>query len=215
MKSADVEDGTDAHRDDPELGYRVFGRPVHDDLGAVTGEHGVIRHELNAEAPNELWLTDITEHRTGEGKLHLCAIKDVYSNRIVGYSIDSRMKSRLAVAVLNNAVAKSAADGGEVAGCVIHRDRDLNFEVGSSSYAINRHATVGSMGRVGAAGDNVAMESVFALLRKNVLDRHSWTTREELRVAIVRWISHSGCVTRPVTWSCSSPDRVVSLVRVD
>ena len=133
MKSADVEDGTDAHRDDPELGYRVFGRPVHDDLGAVTGEHGVIRHELNAEAPNELWLTDITEHLTGEGKLHLCAIKDVYSNRIVGYSIVSRMKSRLAVAVLNNAVAKSAADGGEVAGCVIHRDRDLNFEVGSSS----------------------------------------------------------------------------------
>ena len=45
-------------------------------------------------APNQLWLTDITEHPTGEGKLYLCAIKDVYSNRIVGYSIDSRMKSR-------------------------------------------------------------------------------------------------------------------------
>ena len=50
--------------------------------------------------PNQLWLADITEHWTGEGKLYLCAIKDVYSNRIVGYSIDSRMKSRLAVAAL-------------------------------------------------------------------------------------------------------------------
>ena len=49
------------------------------------------------QAPNRLWLTDITEHWTGEGKLYLCAVKDVYSNRIVGYSIDSRMKARLAV----------------------------------------------------------------------------------------------------------------------
>ena len=81
------------------------GPPVHDDLCAVTDKHGVIRHEFNAAALNELWLTDITEHRTGEGKLYLCAIKDVYSNRIVGYSIDSRMNSRLAVAALNNAVA--------------------------------------------------------------------------------------------------------------
>ncbi|MFD4443716.1 DDE-type integrase/transposase/recombinase [Nocardia sp. NPDC058519] len=53
------------------------------------------------EAPNALWLTDITEHHTGEGKLYLCAIKDVLSNRIVGYSIDSRMKTRLAVHALS------------------------------------------------------------------------------------------------------------------
>lgn len=50
------------------------------------------------DAPNRLWLTDITEHCTGEGNLYLCAVKDVYSNRIVGYSIDGRMKSRIAVA---------------------------------------------------------------------------------------------------------------------
>ena len=50
-----------------------------------------------------MWLTDITEHRTDEGKLYLCAIKDVYSNRIVGYSIDARMKASLAVSALRNA----------------------------------------------------------------------------------------------------------------
>ncbi len=75
------------------------------------------------------WLTDITEHRTGEGKLYLCAIKDVYSNRIVGYSIDSRMKSRLAVAALNNAVARR----GDVAGCVVHSDRGSQGEFNWSS----------------------------------------------------------------------------------
>ena len=49
---------------------------------------------------------------------------------------------------------------------------------------------VGSMGRVGAAGDNAAMESFFSL-QKNVLDRHPWTTREELRIAIVTWIERT------------------------
>lgn len=73
------------------------GPPVHDDLCAVTDKHGVIRHESNAGAPNELWLTDITEHRTGEGKLYLCVVKDAYSGWIVGYSIDSRMTAALAV----------------------------------------------------------------------------------------------------------------------
>lgn len=55
-------------------------------------------------------------------------------------------------------------------------------------HALNRHGLVGSMGRVGAAGDNAAMESFFALLQKNVLDRRRWATREALRIAIGTWI---------------------------
>lgn len=58
-------------------------------------------------------------------------------------------------------------------------------------HAINRHRMVGSMGRVGAAGDNAAMESFFALLQKNVLDRRTWATRDELRIAIVTWIERT------------------------
>lgn len=108
---------------------------------------------------NELWLTDITEHRTGEGKLYLCAIKDVYSNRIVGYSIDSRMKPRLAVAALNNAAARR----GDIAGCVIHSDRGSQFRSRKFVHSINRHEMVGSMGRVGAAGDNAAMEMLLSV----------------------------------------------------
>ncbi len=159
----------DAHRDDPEFGYRflvdeareagepmaertawricsqqgwwsAFGKPkrgkankpgppVHDDLCAVTDRHGVIRHVFAADVPNQLWLSDITEHWTGEGKLYVCAIKDVYSNRIVGYSIDSRMKSRLAVAALNNAVARR----GDVASCIVHTDRGSQGGINRSS----------------------------------------------------------------------------------
>ncbi|MGV9192751.1 IS3 family transposase [Microbacterium sp. MC2] len=163
------------------------GPPVHDDLCAVTDENGRVRHEFTADAPNQLWLTDITEHRTAEGKLYLCAIKDVFGNKIVGYSISDRMKSSLAVNALNNAVAMR----GDVAGCVVHSDRGSQFRSRKFLRALTRHGLVGSMGRVAAAGDNAAMESFFALLQKNVLDRRSWTTREQLRIAIVTWIERT------------------------
>ena len=167
---------------------RKPGPPVHDDLCAVVDKHGAIRHVFEAKGPNELWLSDITEHWTAEGKLYVCAIKDVYSNRIVGYSIDSRMKSRLAVAALNNAVARRRIEGSEVAGCVVHTDRGSQFRSRKFVRSLDRHGMVRSMGRVGACGDNAAMESFFSLLQKNVLDRRSWATREELRIAIVTWI---------------------------
>ena len=163
------------------------GPPVHDDLCAVVDEDGRVRHVFAAGEPNELWLTDITEHRTAEGKLYLCAIKDVFSGRIVGYSIDSRMKSRLAVQALENAVAMR----GDVAGCIVHSDRGSQFRSRKFLRALDRHRLVGSMGRVGAAGDNAAMESFFSLLQKNVLDQQAWATRDELRIAIVTWIERT------------------------
>ena len=163
------------------------GPAVHDDLCVVTDEDGRTRHEFTAEGPNQLWLTDITEHKTAEGKLYVCAIKDVFGNKIVGYSISDRMKSSLAVNALNNAVAMR----GDVAGCVVHSDRGSQFRSRKFLRALAGHGMVGSMGRVASCGDNAAMESFFSLLQKNVLDRRSWTTREELRIAIVTWIERT------------------------
>jgi transposase InsO family protein len=101
------------------------------------------------------------------------------------------MKSSLAVAALNNAVARRQSDGADVAGCVLHPDRGSQFRSRKLVHQLNRHQMVGSMGRVGAAGDNAAMESFFSLLQKNVLDRRSWNTREDLRIAIVTWIERT------------------------
>jgi putative transposase len=167
---------------------RKPGPAVHDDLCTVTDQNGRLRHEFSADAPNQLWLTDITEHRTTmEGKLYLCAVKDVFSNKIVGYSVDSRMKSSLAVRALENAVAMR----GDVAGCVVHSDRGSQFRSRKFLRALARHRLVGSMGRVASCGDNAAMESFFSLLQKNVLNRRSWTTRDELRIAIITWIERT------------------------
>lgn len=156
---------------------RRAGPPVHDDL---------VRKVFTADAPNRLWLTDITEHPTAEGKLYLCAIKDVYSGRIVGYSIDSRMKAALAVSALRNAVRLR-----DPAGTVVHSDRGSQFRSRKFVKALRDNGLVGSMGRVGACGDNAAMESFFALLQNNVLDRQRWQTRADLRLAIVTWIERT------------------------
>lgn len=158
------------------------GPPAHDDL---------VQRDFTAGAPNRLWLTDITEHRTDQGKVYLCAIKDVYSGRIVGYSISDRMKSSLAVTALSSAVARRGISGADVAGCVVHSDRGSQFRSRKFLAELRRHDLVGSMGQVASAGDNAAMESFFALLQKNVLDRRRWTTREELRIAIVTWIERT------------------------
>jgi putative transposase len=163
------------------------GPAVHDDLCTVTDEKGRTRHVFAADRPNQLWLTDISEHKTAEGKIYLCAVKDVFSNRIVGYSIDSRMKSRLAVSAIENAVAMR----GDVAGCVVHSDRGSQFRSRKFLRTLTQHRLVGSMGRVASCGDNAAMESFFSLVQKNVLNRRSWTTRQELRIAIVTWIERT------------------------
>jgi transposase InsO family protein len=209
----------DAHRDDPEFGYRfladeardgglvfadrtawricsdngwfsVFGKkkrgknakvgaPAHDDL---------VRREFSATGPNKVWLTDLTEHRTREGKLYLCAVKDLWSNRIVGYSMSDRMESAIAVTAVESAVARR---GGSVAGCILHSDRGSQFRSRKLQQVLFRHRIHGSMGQVGSAGDNAAMESFFSLLQKNVLNRQTWDTREQLRIAIITWIERT------------------------
>ncbi len=203
----------DIHHDDPEFGYRFIaaelagqgvtasrnrvnrlctqqrlwsvharkrgrsrrpGPPVHDDL---------VRREFTAAEPNQLWLTDITEHPTAEGKLYLCAVKDACSRRIVGYSIDARMTSDLAVNALRNALDLRGR-----AEVIVHSDRSSQFRSHAYLHVLRAAGLRGSMGRVGTCADNAAMESFFALLQKNVLNRRRWPTRQELRLAIVTWI---------------------------
>jgi putative transposase len=205
----------DIHHDDPEFGYRfitdelaeagvIAGRkrvnrlctqqrlwsvharkpgmsrrpgPVHDDL---------VERVFTAARPDRLWLTDLTEHPTGEGKLYLCAIKDACSNRIVGYSMAERMTSQLAVDALVNACALRRPTG-----TVVHSDRGSQFRSHAFVRALRQHGLHGSMGRVGACADNAAMESFFSLLQKNVLNRQRWHTREQLRLAIIIWIERT------------------------
>jgi len=159
-------------------GAKKAGPPAHDDL---------VLRRFQADAPNRLWLWDITGHATSVGKLYLCAIKDVFSNRIVGYSISDRMTSQIAVDALVSAVQRRR----DVAGCVVHSDRGSQFRSRKVARVLAAHDLVGSMGQVASAGDNAAMESFFSLLQKNVLNRRRWTSRQDLRIAIITWIERT------------------------
>jgi transposase InsO family protein len=209
----------DAHGDDPEFGYRFLADELERD-GHVVGERRVwrlcsqqklwsatvrkgrrgsgktpgpavhddhVRRDFTATEPNRKWVTDITEHPTAEGKLYCCAIKDLFSNRIVGYALDERMTAHLAVTALRAAVARRQPAGV----VIVHADRGSQFRARSFRAVLTAAGLQGSMGRVAAAGDNAAMESFWALLQKNVLDRRGWRTRDELHSAIVFWIEHT------------------------
>ncbi len=213
-----VNDALDIHRDDPEFGYRFIADEL-EDLGYRVGEnrvqrlcrehriwssttrkgrkHGkkprpavhddLVQRDFTADDIDQVWLTDISEHPTAEGKLYICAIKDLCSNWIVGYAIDERMTARLATAAVKTAIYRR----GPVGTVIVHSDRGSQFRSRAFVRVLRDHKLTGSMGRVGAAGDNAAMESFFSLLQKNVLNRQRWKTREDLRVAIVTWIERT------------------------
>jgi putative transposase len=153
------------------------GPAVHDDL---------VQREFQAERIDEVWFGDITEHPTREGKLYLCALKDACSARIVGYSIQDRMTSGLAVSALRSAIALRSP-----AGTIVHSDRGSQFRSRAFTRALANASLNGSMGRVGACQDNAAMESFFSLLQKNVLNTKRWDTREQLRIEIIWWIERT------------------------
>ena len=162
------------------------GPAVHDDLLGVVDDNGGVTYDFStiATGSDQVWLTDITEHWTaGEGKLYLYAVKDCWSNKIVGYSIDTRMKSELAAAALQNAIILRAP-----VGTIVHSDRSSQFRSKKVVRLLKNNGLRGSMGRVGSSSDNAAIESFFSLLQKNVLNTRRWNTREELRLAIVIWI---------------------------
>src|SRR3989442_5124354 len=92
------------------------------------------------------------------------------------------MKASLAVSALPNAIGLPRPRG-----TVVHSDRGSQFRSARFVRLLRDAGLAGSMGRVGASADNAAMESFFALLQKNVLNSHRWSTKEELRLALVIW----------------------------
>jgi putative transposase len=150
--------------------------PVHDDL---------VRQRFVAEAPDRLWLTDITEHPTREGKVYLAAVLDVYARRIVGWSIADHLRAELVVDALEMARWRRRPAPGRT---VLHSDRGAQYTSWAFGHRLRDAGLLGSMGRVGSAYDNAMMESFFSTLQRELLDRRQWATRKELASAIFEWI---------------------------
>ena len=147
----------------------------------------VLDRAFEAPAPNRKWIADFTYIWTAEGWLYVAAVLDLFSRRVVGWSMSATMTAQFVADPLVMAIWRR----GRPEALLHHSDRGSQFRSNAFVRTIKNNGLVGSMGRVGACGDNAAMESFFALLQRNVLDRQRWATREDLRLAIITWIERT------------------------
>ena len=154
---------------------RVPGVRVADDL---------LDRNFAAQAPNRCWVADITYLRTWEGWLYLVAVQDLYSRRIVGWSIADHMRSELVTDALQMALAHRRP----ARGLIWHSDQGGQF-VGLAFGQKARAAGIAqSMGSKGDCYDNAVAESFFATLKKELIHRRSWPTKAELRTEVFDYI---------------------------
>jgi transposase InsO family protein len=152
-------------------------------VNIATAEDLVCR-DFNRNAPNQLWLTDITEHPTREGRVYCCVVLDAHSRRIVGWSIDSHQ----ATSLVTNALAMAISNRTPSRGTVIHTDHGSQFTSWAFSERVRQAGLVPSMGTVGDAYDNALIEAFWARLQTELLDRKKWKTRIELSSALFDYL---------------------------
>jgi putative transposase len=140
----------------------------------------VLNRGFDPESPNRAWTADITYVATGEGWLYLAAVEDLHSRRIVGWSMSSRIDSRLVVDALEMALAGRRPG----AGLVAHSDRGSQYASEHYQGVLARHGITCGMSRRANCWDNAPMESVFASLKKELTRGEIFATREEARASI-------------------------------
>lgn len=159
-------------------------RPKGSRLGNVTSLDLVRRAFRRRETPNQLWMTDITEHPTREGKVYCCIVLDAFSRMIVGWSIDSTQTTVL----VTNALGMATGRRGPHGGLVIHSDRGVQFTSWAFSQKVHDAGLVPSMGAIGTPYDNAMVESFWGRMQVELLNRQRWKTRIELATAIHDYI---------------------------
>lgn len=145
----------------------------------------LVDRDFVVDGPDELWMTDITEHPTDEGKVYCAAVLDAYSRRVVGWSIDDHMRTALVVDALGMAITRRQP---QPHSAILHSDHGAQF----TSWAFGKRLTdaglVASMGSIGDCYDNSMVESFWGTMQLELLDSRRWRTRHQLATAIFEWI---------------------------
>jgi putative transposase len=144
----------------------------------------LVRRQFSAQGPNQLWVSDITYVRTWAGWLYLAVILDVYSRRVVGWSLGEQMKADLAISALQMAVQTRRP----AAGLIHHSDRGSQYTSSAYGELLRKYGARQSLGQPGTAYDNAVAESFFATLKREVVYRHPWPTRQAARSAIFSFL---------------------------
>lgn len=144
----------------------------------------LVNRQFSVLGPDRLWCADISEHPTGQGKVYVVVL-DAYSRRVLGCSIADHLRTELVVDALQLALWRR---GGRAAGCVHHSDHGCQYTSWAFGQRLREAGLLGSLGTVGDALDNGLVESFFATLQTELLDRRRWATRPELATAIFEYV---------------------------
>ena len=143
----------------------------------------LVERQFYSEGPDRLWVADITYIPTWAGFLYLAVVMDVYSRRIVGWAMETHLRTELILAALNMAITQRRPTA-----VIHHSDRGCQY----TSYAFGKRCreadVMPSMGSVGDAYDNAMAESFFASLERELLDRRRIKTQAEAKMAVFEWI---------------------------
>lgn len=144
----------------------------------------LVRREFSARRPNQLWFADIRRIPTGEGPLYLAAVQDCFTRGVVGWAMESHMRTELVASALEMAVRRRRPRGG----LIQHSDQGSQY----TSVAFGRQARASgirlSMGDPGTALDNAMVESLFASMERELTAHESYGSRAEARASIFEWI---------------------------
>ena len=160
-------------------------RVTTDSRHALAIAPNLVARKFNADAPNRVWVTDMTYVRTWEGWLFLAAIIDVFSRRVVGWAMADHLRTELPLEALGMALGIRQPE----AGLVHHSDRGCQYASDTYRSELAARNIVCSMSRVGDCWDNAVAESFFATLKVELIYRRPWSSKAEARAAIHEYIA--------------------------
>jgi putative transposase len=143
----------------------------------------LVKRQFVATGINQLWVADMTYVPTWAGFIYLAVVIDVYSRKVVGWAFDARMTADLVIAALNMALVTRKPES-----VIHHSDQGSQYTSVAFGKRCEEMGVKPSMGAVGDAYDNAMAESFFASLECELIDRRSWKTMAEARLAIFTWI---------------------------
>ncbi len=144
----------------------------------------LLDREFTSETPDRRWTADITYVWTREGWLYLGVILDLFSRRIVGWSMGTTLERSLVLSALEMALTSRTPE----AGLLCHSDRGSQYASGDYQKALEQAGAICSMSRKGNCWDNAPTESFFASLKKELVYRTHFASRSEAKAAIFEWI---------------------------
>ncbi|WP_343440191.1 IS3 family transposase, partial [Enterobacter roggenkampii] len=164
-----------------QVGYRI--------PRARKGEASIVspnrlQRQFNPDAPDKRWVTDITYIRTHEGWLYLAVVVDLFSRKIIGWSMQSRMTKDIVLNALLMAVWRRNPQKQ----VLVHSDQGSQYTSHEWQSFLKSHGLEGSMSRRGNCHDNAVAESFFQLLKRERIKKKSYGTREEARSDIFDYI---------------------------